>query len=1250
MNRIKRQAGLIVALVFVLALLVAIPVLAQAVNADLAVAKTVDNATPFNEATIRYTIVATNNGPDEATGVAVTDLLPAGVTYVADSGGGVFSGTTGLWTIGSLAVGSAATLDITVTVGAGDGTVITNTAAITGVVTDINLANNSAAAVLTVVNQADLAVTEEVDNPTPSSGDTIRYTLTVVNNGPNAATGVAVTDLLPAGVTYVADSGGGAYSSTTGIWSIGPLVAGTPASLIITGTVGAAGSTIITNTAAIGGTEVDPNPANNSASASLTIAAAPPLVTAPQQQPSTLFLPLVMRAFAPPPGTTLPLTTCTLNGAIRTCNLWARSGSLTMPDGAVVTIWGYAVTATGAATVPGPMLIVNEGETVVVNLHNDLAEATALLIDEQAMLPDLVGAAPATTKSYTFTASAPGTYLYEAGLLPNAQHQVAMGLYGAFIVRPATPSQAYDDPATAFFDEALLVLGEIDPALNNSADPATFDMRNYAPRYWLINGLAYPDSEFVIGTAGNTVLLRYVNAGLQHHSMALLGLSQTVIGLDGSPLAYPYRIVAESLAPGQTADVLVAVPASTAAGTRFALYDGNVLLNNNGAAGFGGMLTFLAVGFTPPPGPDIIGPATTAVTLSPNPTNGQVDVALSASVSDVASGNANVTRAEYFIDTPGANGSGTTMGGAFGSPTVAVNATIAEATLGALSAGNHLVYVHGQDSLGNWGSFNFGVLQVVTGGPVARGLILWPNPSNGNVSVALRATGDGTASGNGNITAAEYFIDAPGADGTGVTMLVNFLAPIASLDAVILTPTLTALAEGAHPVYVHAQDEQLNWGPFATIDLLQDRSGPATSGVSAAPNPNNGTQGVNSNVPAVRVMATFDDRATGPVTSNINTAEGFIDTAGADGTGFPFIAVDSLFNSPTEVAYADIPLATIALLTDGSHSIYVHSKDAAGNWGGLDMVSLWVDKTGPAVTDVVATPNPTLGAANVTLTANATDVPANVAAAEWFVDLDPGIGFGTPMSGAFGSPNVVLSATIDVSSWPLGPHTIAVRARDAAGNWGTAASTVLDVGLANNILTDGFESGNFSAWSSTGGTPGRISATLGSTQAGTYKMEAQVAQNTSGYVQDNTPAAETSYHARLYFNPNNMTINTTPRTIFSGLDAATQTVFQVQVRFSGGNYQASAMASHAGGMAATNWFNISNNAYTAIEIAWISGNPASFSLYTGGTLQQTLTGLDTSAFTLDAALLGPQGVLNGLNGTIWYFDSFVSTRYTVIGS
>ncbi|MCL7765550.1 DUF11 domain-containing protein, partial [Polaribacter sp. Z014] len=77
--------------------------------ADLVTVKTVSAATPSEEATIMYTIAVTNNGPNDATGVSLTDRLPSGVTYVSNDQGAAYNDGSGLWTIGTVANGDTAT-------------------------------------------------------------------------------------------------------------------------------------------------------------------------------------------------------------------------------------------------------------------------------------------------------------------------------------------------------------------------------------------------------------------------------------------------------------------------------------------------------------------------------------------------------------------------------------------------------------------------------------------------------------------------------------------------------------------------------------------------------------------------------------------------------------------------------------------------------------------------------------------------------------------------------------------------------------------------------------------------------------------------------------------------------------------------------------------------------------------------------------------------------------------------------------
>jgi uncharacterized repeat protein (TIGR01451 family) len=212
---------------------------------------------------VTFTVQVTNNGPSTATGVFVADLLPAGLTLVsATASQGSYAGGTGAWNVGNLENGASATLTIIATV-TQPGT-ITNSATITASSQpDPNVANNSAS--VTLVGQAaDLRLTKSVNGSTPQIGGIVIYSLAVFNNGPSAATGVVVSDPLPAGLTFVsATPSQGSYNSTTGVWLVGALANGVSATLSIQVRVTASGP--IVNTAQIlAADQYDPNsaPAN----------------------------------------------------------------------------------------------------------------------------------------------------------------------------------------------------------------------------------------------------------------------------------------------------------------------------------------------------------------------------------------------------------------------------------------------------------------------------------------------------------------------------------------------------------------------------------------------------------------------------------------------------------------------------------------------------------------------------------------------------------------------------------------------------------------------------------------------------------------------------------------------------------------------------------------------------------------------------------------------------------------------------
>src|SRR5436309_2245312 len=221
-------------------------------SADLSLTMTVDNPTPNVGGTITFTLTVSNAGPDTATGIAATDPLPSGYTYAADSGAGSYNSGSGVWTVGTLSPGGSASHSISVTVNATGP--YTNSAQITaaGQTDPDSTPNNGigngeddeASLAITPAGTADLSLALSVNNPTPNVGGTVVFTVTVRNGGPTNATGVAATDLLPAGYTYTGDnsaSTGTTYASGTGLWTIGALTPGASIALTITVTVNATG-------------------------------------------------------------------------------------------------------------------------------------------------------------------------------------------------------------------------------------------------------------------------------------------------------------------------------------------------------------------------------------------------------------------------------------------------------------------------------------------------------------------------------------------------------------------------------------------------------------------------------------------------------------------------------------------------------------------------------------------------------------------------------------------------------------------------------------------------------------------------------------------------------------------------------------------------------------------------------------------------------------------------------------------------
>ncbi len=323
-----------------------------------------------------------------------------------------------------------------------------------------------------------------------------------------------------------------------------------------------------------------------------------------------------------------------------TFNMTTGADYISLPDGNTVYMYGYQLVGTHFQH-PGPVLCVNQGDTVTITLTNTLKRNISMVFPGQEDV--MANGAPATpqfsdplnpgtmtsltqgatanggTVTYSFVADHPGTFLYESGTDPDVQ--VRMGLFGALIVRPSMGADfAYnraDDQFTTHIvggpvdahlnntpgaganntEEFMVMLSEIDPYLNSAIErqdknlTSNYNLDNYHPRYWLVNGRGFPDSIADNGAAwlpnqpyGALAevresddpnrppatpihplggLARYLNVGTETFPFHPHGNNGKVIGRDGNPLENPttgadlsYEKYAIDIGPGQTYDVL----------------------------------------------------------------------------------------------------------------------------------------------------------------------------------------------------------------------------------------------------------------------------------------------------------------------------------------------------------------------------------------------------------------------------------------------------------------------------------------------------------------------------------------------------------------------------------------------------------------------------------------------------------------------------------------------------------------------
>ena len=240
---------------------------------DLAVNKTVNhqNKTYNYGDNVEYVIEIVNNGPGIATDIIATDNLPEGLKFINANvpGGWTLSISNNKITINGekLANGEKVLITIIAKAAKSNATLINNIK-VNGTGFDSNISNNNDSETVKVTPLVDLAITKVVDNANPLFDSIITYTITVVNNGPDASTDVVVKDIWPAnGLKFITSTG--TYNPATGIWNVGELGSNEIATLTITAKTTAVGK--FENKVSVNGTGYDSNLSNNNASVNITV-------------------------------------------------------------------------------------------------------------------------------------------------------------------------------------------------------------------------------------------------------------------------------------------------------------------------------------------------------------------------------------------------------------------------------------------------------------------------------------------------------------------------------------------------------------------------------------------------------------------------------------------------------------------------------------------------------------------------------------------------------------------------------------------------------------------------------------------------------------------------------------------------------------------------------------------------------------------------------------------------------------------
>jgi len=274
-------------------------------------------------------------------------------------------------------------------------------------------------------------------------------------------------------------------------------------------------------------------------------------------------------------------------------NWVAENHVKTMVDGVNIGAWRFRDLA---GTGPGVLeagLTVQEGDDVTINLTNNLT--TSIKIDIPGVLINQAELAAGASASYNFIAPSAGSYFIRDNKVN--EFGQAMGLSAPLVIMPNNGSQSLYIGGPAFDRQYTLVINEFDDRLNAATgNGQSYDLDQFEPNYYFVNGLSYPDTSTDSDTKvamllNEDVAIRFINTGLLTHSMHFHGYHVKVISRNREPVTDIIDKDTVSVGPGECVDIILPVvqagkfplhthyiPAVTADGVYVNPYGGALLI------------------------------------------------------------------------------------------------------------------------------------------------------------------------------------------------------------------------------------------------------------------------------------------------------------------------------------------------------------------------------------------------------------------------------------------------------------------------------------------------------------------------------------------------------------------------------------------------------------------------------------------------------------------------------------------------